>query len=449
MFTSDNTECSTKISIISQNKFNDWLSKQPLFIRNWCLSNNFKGEAGKILKIPYDDGRLKEVVIGEGESRDLRAIARFASENKGNYFLFIKYSDSKELEIMKAWSWGNYEFKNKSKSNLLYVKEPRDLKFLNFYTQVTSLARNLINLPANEINPLSYYQHIKKNKFFKGFRFINHSQKDILKKFPLTNAVGKASETSPRVIEVTNKKITNKDRPLVIIGKGVTFDTGGLNIKPGNSMRNMKKDMAGSSIALSLFLLANYFFKKTKIVLIIPLAENSISSNSMRPGDIYRSQKGKSVEIANTDAEGRLLLADALERAELYNPSMVIDFATLTGAARVALGEDLPAYFTNNENIAKQIEELNNTNLLCWRLPLYKPYLNKIKSTVADISNASLDGMAGSITAALFLQEFISFKAPWVHFDTFGWSNGSYLGTHGGALQGLDLMLSLLQKNYQ
>jgi leucyl aminopeptidase len=169
----------------------------------------------------------------------------------------------------------------------------------------------------------------------------------------------------------------------------------------------------------------------------------------MRPGDIYYSQNGKSVEIANTDAEGRLLLADALERAKFYNPSMVVDFATLTGAARVALGEDLPAYFTNNENIAKQIDELNNNKLLCWRLPLYRPYLNKIKSRVADISNASLDGMAGSITAALFLQEFISFKAPWVHFDTFGWSNGSYLGTHGGALQGLDLMLSLIQKNYK
>ena len=449
MFTSDNTECSTKISIISQNKFNDWLSKQPLFIRNWCLSNNFKGEGGKILKIPYDDGRLKEVLIGEGENKDLSAIARFSHENRGNYFLFTKFSESEELDIMKAWSWGDYEFKNKSKSNLLYVKEPKNLKFLNFYSQVTRLSRDLINLPANEINPSSYYQKIKKHDSFKKYYFVNYSKKEFLKKFPLTNAVGKASESKPMVIEVSNTKISKKDQPLVIIGKGVTFDTGGLNIKPGNSMRNMKKDMAGSAIALSLFLLANYFLKKTKIVLIIPLAENSISSNSMRPGDIYYSQNGKSVEIANTDAEGRMLLADALERAKFYNPSMVIDFATLTGAARVALGEDLPAYFTNNENIAKQIEDLNNNKLLCWRLPLYRPYLNKIKSRVADISNASLDGMAGSITAALFLQEFISFKAPWVHFDTFGWSNGSFLGTHGGALQGLDLMLSLIQKNYK
>jgi leucyl aminopeptidase len=210
-------------------------------------------------------------------------------------------------------------------------------------------------------------------------------------------------------------------------------------------MRNMKKDMGGSAIAISLFLLANYFLKKTKIVLIAPIAENAISSKSMRPGDVYSSVSGKSVEIAHTDAEGRLLLADAIEKASSYNPCMIIDFATLTGAARVALGEDLPAYFCNNETFAKKIENLNKEKLRCWRLPLYSPYLSKIKSQVADLSNASLDGMAGSITAALFLQEFLkSPKIPWFHFDTFAWSQDS----KGAALQGLDIMSDFLRKNF-
>ena len=165
----------------------------------------------------------------------------------------------------------------------------------------------------------------------------------------------------------------------------------------------------------------------------------------MRPGDVYSSVSGKSVEISHTDAEGRLLLADAIEKASSYNPCMIIDFATLTGAARVALGEDLPAYFCNNETFAKKIENLNKEKLRCWRLPLYSPYLFKIKSQVADLSNASLDGMAGSITAALFLQEFLkSPNIPWFHFDTFAWSQDS----KGASLQGLDIMSDFLRKNF-
>jgi len=214
-------------------------------------------------------------------------------------------------------------------------------------------------------------------------------------------------------------------------------------------MRNMKKDMGGAAISLSLFLLSSYILKKSKIILLVPLAENSISSTAMRPGDVYTSRSGKTVEISHTDAEGRLLLADAIELANEFNPSIIIDFATLTGAARVALGEDLPAYFSNNEKIAKKIELLNQKKLRCWRLPLYKNYKSKLRSNVADLCNASLDGMAGSITAALFIEEFIlSPRTPWVHFDTYAWSSGSILSSKGAALQGLDIMSDFLSKNF-
>ena len=445
MFTNDNTECSTKISVISQSKFDKWLLTQSSFTKNWALSNNFKAESGKILKIPYEDGRLKEVILGEGADKNLGAISAFSASNIGNYYISCKFAKSKESEIYKAWAWGNYNYQSKSKKNLLYVKEQKELEFLTFYSDCINFSRDLINSPANKLNPSTYYSKIKNNNLFKSFNFIDYTEKEINSNFPLTCAVGKSSSSKPKVIEITNRKLSKKDKPLVIIGKGVTFDTGGVNIKPGTSMRNMKKDMGGSAIAISLFLLANYFLKKTKIVLIAPIAENAISSKSMRPGDVYSSVSGKSVEIAHTDAEGRLLLADAIEKASSYNPCMIIDFATLTGAARVALGEDLPAYFCNNETFAKKIENLNKEKLRCWRLPLYSPYLFKIKSQVADLSNASLDGMAGSITAALFLQEFLkSPNIPWFHFDTFAWSQDS----KGAALQGLDIMSDFLRKNF-
>ena len=449
MFTNDNTECSTKISIISQNKFDSWLAKQQLFTKNWCLSNNFKGEKLKILKIPYPDGRLNEVIIGEGQNKDLSGVSKFASSSKGNYYISTKFALCDDLEAQKAWSWGNYNLRSKSPNNLLYVENKKSLNFLNLYTNSLNFSRDLINLPANEINPVTFFNKVKKSHLFSNFHFYDYSLSEIKSNFPLTYAVGKSSNSQPQVIHISNKKILKKDKPLVIIGKGVTFDTGGVNIKPGNSMRNMKKDMGGSAIAISLFLLANYLLKKTKIVLIIPLAENSISSNSMRPGDIYSSHSGKKVEISHTDAEGRLLLADAIELASKYNPNLILDFATLTGAARVALGEDLPAYFSNDENIAKKIEKLNKKKLRCWRLPLFEPYKVKLHSDVAHLCNASLDGMAGAITAALFLKEFLKSPVlPWVHFDTFAWSSGSILSTKGAALQGLDIMLDFLENNY-
>ena len=449
MFTNDNTECSTKVTVISQNKFDKWLEKQPTFIRNWCLSNNFKGENGKIIKIPYPDGRLKEVLIGEGKDQNLSGVAEFSSKNNGNYYLFLKYADSNEIDIQKIWGWGSYKFNASPQKNLLYVKNPENLKFLENYSLYTNLSRDLINTPANQLNPKTFLSLIKKNELFEKFIFTEYNQAEIKSKFPLTFAVGQASSVKPEILHISNKKILKKDKPIVIIGKGVTFDTGGVNIKPGNSMRNMKKDMGGAAIAISLFLMANSLLKKTKIVLIIPMAENSVSGNSMRPGDILTSSSGKKVEISHTDAEGRLLLADAMELANKYNPSLIVDFATLTGAARVALGEDIPAYFSNNEDVAKKINLLNQKKIRAWRLPLYAPYKNKLKSHFANLCNASLDGMAGSITAALFVEDFINNEnIPWVHFDTYAWSSGSILNTQGAALQGLDIMIEYLNKYF-
>ena len=449
MFTLDNTECSTKITVISSNQYEIWLKKQSQYLKNWCLSSNFKGQSKKIILVPYDDGKLQEVLIGEGNNSDLSGLSNFSKESKGNYYLDYKYSNSLEADLYIAWLWGNYRYKKNSKNpkSLLYVKKESDFIDYHNLNNATSFARDLINEPANTLTPESFKRQIFKNQQFKGCQLSYLNSTKLKKYYPLTHEVGKASINKPLAIEISNTKIYKNDEPIIIIGKGVTFDTGGLNLKPGNSMRYMKKDMGGAAIAIALFLIIKNYLKKSKIKLIIPIAENSVSSNAMRPGDVLKSFNNKTIEITNTDAEGRLLLADALTRAELFNPKLIIDFATLTGAARAALGEDLPAYYTNSNEIAKKVESTVYSKTI-WRMPLHDAYMQKMQSDVADIVNASSDGMAGSITAALFLKEFLPYKkVDWIHIDTYAWSS-SFLNTKGGNLQGLFSMVEFIKQNY-
>lgn len=449
MFTLDNTECSTKITVISSNQYEIWLKKQSQYIKNWCLSSNFKGQSKKIILVPYDDGKLQEVLIGEGHNSDLSGLSNFSKESKGNYYLDYKYSNSLEADLYIAWLWGNYRYKKNSKNpkSLLYVKKESDFIDYHNLNNATSFARDLINEPANTLTPESFKRQIFKNQQFKDCQLSYMKSSNLKKYYPLTHEVGKASINKPLAIEVSNTKIYKNDQPIIIIGKGVTFDTGGLNLKPGNSMRYMKKDMGGAAIAIALFLIIKNYLKKSKIKLIIPIAENSVSSNAMRPGDVLKSFNNKTIEITNTDAEGRLLLADALTRAELFNPKLIIDFATLTGAARAALGEDLPAYYTNSNEVAKKVESTVYSKSI-WRMPLHDAYMQKMQSDVADIVNASSDGMAGSITAALFLKEFLPYKkVNWIHIDTYAWSS-SFLNTKGGNLQGLFSMVEFIKQNY-
>ncbi len=449
MFTLDNTECSTKITIISSNKFEVWFKNQPQYLKNWCLSSNFKGQSKRFLLVPYEDGRLKQVLIGEGGNMDLSSLSDFSIESKGNYFLECKYSNSEERDCFIAWLWGHYSYKKnlKARKSLLYVSNINDLNNFQIINKATSFARDLINEPPNLLTPIEFKKKIFKNQQFKDCKLSFIETEELKKLYPLTFEVGKASINLPLALEISNTKITKKDNPIVIIGKGITFDTGGLNLKPGNSMRYMKKDMGGAAIAIALFLIIKSFLIKSKVKLIIPLAENSVSSNAMRPGDILTAANNTTIEITNTDAEGRLLLADALTRTKDLNPKLIIDFATLTGAARSALGEDLPAYYTNNNQLAKKIDSSIYSHTI-WRMPLHSPYMNKMKSEVADIVNASSDGMAGSITAALFLKEFLpNKKIDWIHIDTYAWSS-SFLNTKGANLQGLFAMIEFIKKNY-
>ena len=305
--------------------------------------------------------------------------------------------------------------------------------------------KDLINIPSSDLGPdaleksfIDFANYHKANtKTIKGT--------EILEGFPLLHAVGKGSVEQPRLLELNWGN--SKDPAIILIGKGVCFDTGGLDLKPSQYMRNMKKDMGGAASILCLAHIIIESKLKINLKVLIPTVNNDIGPLSMRPGDVFNSRDGITVEIGNTDAEGRLILADTISYANEFKPKLIIDFATLTGAARVALGPDLPAYFTNSESLALLLNNISSTNNdPLWRLPIYQPYENRLNSDVADTNNISADSFAGAIVAALFLNKFVKHNITWLHVDTYAWSEGRKLGsTKGGDILGVRSIYDLLK----
>jgi leucyl aminopeptidase len=266
----------------------------------------------------------------------------------------------------------------------------------------------------------------------------------------MIHAVGQAADRTraPRLIELEWGNPANPR--LAIVGKGVAFDTGGLNIKTGGFMRQMKKDMGGAAHAIALAKLVMEARLPVRLHLLVPAVENAIAANALRPGDILKSRKGTTVEIDNTDAEGRLILGDALAKAGEDNPDLILDFATLTGAARVALGPDLPAMFANHEDLAADLIQASaDVSDPCWRMPLWDRYDDMLKSDIADMVNSAEGGMAGCVTAALFLRRFVPEATPWAHFDTFAWRPTASAGRpKGGEAMGLRASFEMLKRRY-
>ena len=308
----------------------------------------------------------------------------------------------------------------------------------------------MVNTPAADMGPSDIEAAVEKVAQSSG-AVVTTTRGDALEQgFPMIHAVGKAADKSfaPRLIEL---KWGDPAHPRVaLVGKGICFDSGGLDIKPSAGMRLMKKDMGGAAHALGLAQLVMAARLPVRLHLLIAAAENAIGGNAFRPGDVLRSRKGVTVEIGNTDAEGRLVLGDALTRAGEERPELVIDFATLTGAARVAVGPDLPALFCNDEALAADaIAAGIDTDDSVWRLPLWDAYADMLKSDVADINNAGEGGFAGAITAALFLKRFAPEDCPWIHLDTFAWRPSTKPGRpKGGEALGMRAMFQLLQRRY-
>ena len=343
--------------------------------------------------------------------------------------------------------WGLHQYKFNQLTTSKYIKIPYKFRIEDVKIKLSAIfyGKELINIPSSDMGPnaleLSFLSfanyHSADIKVIKG--------KVIEEEFPLIYAVGKSSEEEPRLLELN---VINNDGPLIIlVGKGVCFDTGGLDLKPSQYMRNMKKDMGGAASVLSLAHMLLSANLKINLKVLIPTVNNDIGPKAMRPGDVYNSKAGITVEIGNTDAEGRLVLADALYYADNFRPNILFDFATLTGAARVALGPDLPAFFTHNNDIALNLDNICNTeNDPLWRLPLYSPYSSWLDSEVADTNNISYGSHAGSITAALFLNKFVKPSTNWLHVDTYAWSDTNKPGhSKGGDILGVRSMYKLIK----
>jgi leucyl aminopeptidase len=312
------------------------------------------------------------------------------------------------------------------------------------------MVRDLVNTPAADLGPAELEQQVRELALASGAKIEVTRGQDLADGFPLIAAVGAAAAPGrePRLIELQWGK---PEHPRVaIVGKGVCFDTGGLDLKPAAGMRLMKKDMGGAAHALALARLIIGDKLPVRLHLLIPAVENSVAGNAYRPGDIVQSRKGLFVEIDNTDAEGRLILADTLTLAGEAEPGLIVDFATLTGAARVALGPDLPAFFANDDELAADAaQSARDVDDPLWRMPLWEPYEELLKSDIADFANSSNTPMAGCITAAMFLKRFVGADTPWAHFDTYAWRDQPKPGRpKGGEALGLRATFDLLKRRY-
>ena len=365
--------------------------------------------------------------------------------DNGNWKIATYLNKKCLYKFLLGWGLGQYNFKYKK--ILKAIELPNNINKKRLMSTLSGIfyGKDLINIPSSDLGPdaleksfIDFANYHKANtKTIKGT--------EILEGFPLLHAVGKGSVEHPRLLELNWGN--SKHPAIILIGKGVCFDTGGLDLKPSHYMRNMKKDMGGAASILCLAHIIIESKLKINLKVLIPTVNNDIGPQSMRPGDVFNSRDGITVEIGNTDAEGRLILADTISYANEFKPKLIIDFATLTGAARVALGPDLPAYFTNSESLALLLNNISSTNNdPLWRLPIYQPYENRLNSDVADTNNISADSFAGAIVAALFLNKFVKKNITWLHVDTYAWSEGRKLGsTKGGDILGVRSIYDLLK----
>ena len=450
----DNGQAATLIHVTDKSRFEAWLALQPDAVRTAVKAQKFEGGANDIAILPADKPGEWSVAAGvtDVSAPGFWHLAKLAdSLPEGTYRL----ADYDASEAMLGWMLGQYrynEYLSEPKltgPRVLLVKEPARIAMAALQATATALVRDLVNRPAGDLGPNALEAEAKRIAKAHKAEVTVTAGEPLETGYPLIHAVGKAAtrEHAPRLIEL---EWGDPRHPRVaIVGKGITFDTGGLDIKPSTGMRLMKKDMGGAAHALALAELIMAAHLPVRLHMLVAAAENSISGNAMRPGDIIKSRKGITVEIDNTDAEGRLVLADALTKAIEDKAELIIDFATLTGAARVALGPDLPAMFSNDDSVAIGLLAASKaaTDPL-WHMPLWAPYMEMLDSDIADTSNSG-GGFAGAVTAALFLQKFVPDNVPWVHLDTFAWRPSSKPGRpKGGEALGLRAVFGYLAERY-
>ena len=423
----------------------------------YAAASGYRAEPGEICLAPDETGALAGVLlgVGQGAARDPFMAGKLARPLPAGTYALAGGFDDPFLAAL-AFELGGYDFARfrrkpdrRKGSPRLRVPDGVAGVRVSLVADAIALGRDLINRPAGDLGPAALEAAAREVAGTHGASAASICGDDLLAaNLPMIHAVGRAAAEPPRLVDIT---WGDPDAPKVtLVGKGVCFDTGGLDIKPSSAMLLMKKDMGGAATALSLAVMIMAAKLPVRLRVLLPIVENAISGNAFRPGDILQSRKGPTVEIGNTDAEGRLILADALALADEEAPELLLDFATLTGAARVALGPDLPPFYTMDDGLAAAIaQHAATTNDPAWRMPLWDPYDALLKSKVADVSNISGGSFAGSVTAALFLRRFVEHAGAWAHFDIYGWTpSAKPARPEGGEVQTAHCLFSLLDERF-
>ena len=454
--TPDQAEGAWPLVLVDRATLPTWRSAQSAAVQAWLDAHGFTAQPGAPLMIPGADGRPALFLAGIADARDPLALSHLpVALPVGTYRLSPESPVAIDTgEALLGWGLGAYKFDRYLKPAraparlVLDAESPADGERFALL-KASTLVRDLINTPTEHMGPAELEGVAARLAqayggdltVFEGDSLLKHN-------FPAIHAVGRASHRAPRLIEI---RWGDPAHPaLAIVGKGVCFDTGGLDIKPADGMRNMKKDMGGAAHALGLAQLVMGLKLPVRLHLLVPAVENAIGPDAFRPGEVLATRQGLSVEVDNTDAEGRLVLCDALTYAAEGRPALIMDFATLTGAARIALGPDLPALFTNSDALAAEyLAAGERTRDPLWRMPLWRPYLGYLKSGIADLANSGPSRMAGCITAALYLERFVPEGQAWTHVDVYSWNDTDRPGKPaGGEAQGLRAAWQLLTDRY-
>ena len=440
------------LSFIVQNDLATWQAQQPIFLQNWLNSCDF-AKQGLALVVNPQSGALSQVYCLVNSVDDFWLAGELASKLPAGIYQ-VQECEQQLEQIALGFILGGYEFseykaKGAVKAQLAIADEALFARITR-QANAINLVRDLVNTPAVDMMP----QHLSQvmadlADTFDG-EFSEWVGDELLEQnYPTIHMVGRASENKPRLLDL---RWGAKDAPqITLVGKGVCFDSGGLDLKPSSGMRNMKKDMGGAAHVIGLAQLIMAANLPIRLRVLVPAVENAVSRNAFRPGDVIKTRKGITVEIDNTDAEGRLVLCDALAEAQNDNPDLIVDFATLTGACRVALGTELPGFFANNREVASKLMDAGEScHDPVWQLPLFDQYKPLLKSDVADIANCASTPFGGAITAALYLKEFIEPSTPWVHFDVMAWNLRALPGRPtGGEALGIRAVFNYLQDRFQ
>jgi len=430
-----------------------WLKKQPARVKRWVASTEFTGADGERCLIPAADGSVARALVGISAVDDPWAYAGLPTGlPEARYRLDPAPEAAQANAAALGWALGTYRFTRYKKLEASFASlvwpEAADRARISALVEGIGLCRDLINTPAEHMGPSELaaegqrlaQRHRGKAKILRGEKQ--------LEGFPCVYAVGRAAAQPPHLLDLV---WGNEKHPKVtLVGKGVIFDSGGLDLKPASNMKLMKKDMGGAALVLGIAHVVMSLDWPIRLRVLVPAVENAIGPHAMRPLDVLSTRKGLSVEVGNTDAEGRLILSDALTAADEEQPELLIDAATLTGAARTALGTSLPALFSNHDETANELLAAGlATRDPLWRLPLHQPYAKQLDSNVADLCNVTNDAYGGAITAALFLERFISPSTHWAHIDTMGWNLETRPGRpSGGEAFALRAVVELLRRRY-